>query len=207
MSEVFDKDGRAVQVIHRNVKVALNLRRVQVESQGAACAGSFQQVGDELCGYRDARFVFAVLAGVAVIREHRSDAPSRCTFEGVDHQEQLEQMIVNGIAARLHDEHVGAAHVFENLKINFTIAKASEFCFSQRDFQMATDALCQGQIRGPRENFKTVVVHETRAPLALCPGLHTSSPEFSSMGNYLLLWRRCGSTEAKQRTQTYVNEC
>src|SRR5271169_6019183 len=49
MAEMLDQDGRAVQVIDGNVEVALNLRRVQIERQRAACAGCFQQVGDELC--------------------------------------------------------------------------------------------------------------------------------------------------------------
>src|SRR5271167_3593503 len=75
-------------------------------------------------------------------------------------------MVIYRVAARLDDKNIGAADVFENLEINFTIAKAPELGLAQRHFQMATDAFCQRKIRGPRENFESVVVHDTRAPSA-----------------------------------------
>jgi hypothetical protein len=64
----------------------------------------------------------------------------------------------------LNDKNVSAAHIFENLKINFAITEASQAGLAQGHFQMAADALRQRQIRGPRENFESVVVHDTRAP-------------------------------------------
>ncbi len=65
MPEILDQHGRPVQVIHRNIEVALNLRRVQVKRQCAACAGGLEKVGDEFGGYRDAGLVLAVLPGIA----------------------------------------------------------------------------------------------------------------------------------------------
>src|SRR2546423_3269048 len=66
--------------------------------------------------------------------------------------------------ARLHDENVRAANVFENLKINLAVAESPEQRFAQRHIQVAADALRQYRIRGPRENLKSVVVHDARAP-------------------------------------------
>src|SRR5580700_1619938 len=190
MPKVFHDNRRSVQVIDGNVKVALNLWGVQVERQCAACAGCFEKVGDELRRYRDARLIFAVLSGVAVVRQYGGDTPGGCTFEGINHQEQLEQVVVHRIAARLNHEDVGAAHVFEDLKINLAIAEASQAGLTQRYIQMRADALCQRQIRGPREDFKPVVVHDTRAPTAQLLGWPTSRPKFAS--NYRLV----GSLEA-----------
>ena len=66
--EIIDQHGRCVQVIHRHVEVALNLRRVQIERQRAVRAGGLHQIGDQLRGNRHARLVLAVLARVTVVR-------------------------------------------------------------------------------------------------------------------------------------------
>src|SRR6266436_4213104 len=91
MPEVLDEHRGAVQLVHRNVEIALNLRRVQIEGERAAGACGFEQVRDELGGDRDARFVFAVLTGVAVVRQHGGDAPGGRAFECVV-QERLLQV-------------------------------------------------------------------------------------------------------------------
>ena len=59
----------------------------------------------------------------------------------------------------------------------------------------AINALRERQIRSPRENFKSIVVHYARAPLTLALGPHTSRPNLLSAPNDLFLGRRCGSTE------------
>ncbi len=69
-------------------------------------------------------------------------------------------MAIDRITARLHDENIGATHVFENLKINFSIAKAVQLSFTERNLQMLADALRKREIRGARENLKAVVVQE-----------------------------------------------
>jgi hypothetical protein len=95
---------------------------------------------------------------------------------------RLKASIIDGIAARLNDEDVGAPHVFENLKIDLAVAEAPEFRLAEGHFQMAANALRQRQIRGPRENFESVVVHDACAPAALVLGLHTSWPEITFNG-------------------------
>jgi hypothetical protein len=69
-------------------------------------------------------------------------------------------MAIDWIAARLNDEDIRTAHVFENLKINFSVTKAIKLGFTQRNFQMPADTLRKRQIGGARENFKAVVVQE-----------------------------------------------
>src|SRR5258708_23313780 len=41
VAEVFDQHGRAGEVVHRNVEIALNLWRVQIEWKSTACARRF----------------------------------------------------------------------------------------------------------------------------------------------------------------------
>ena len=63
------------EVIHRNVKEALNLRSMQIHAQDAVAAGASDQVGHQFGGDRNAPLVLAILTGVAKVRDHRSDSP------------------------------------------------------------------------------------------------------------------------------------
>jgi hypothetical protein len=67
-------------------------------------------------------------------------------------------MAIDRITAWLHNENIGAAYIFENLKINFSIAKTVQLGLAQRNFQMLANALCKREVRRARENFKAVVV-------------------------------------------------
>ena len=69
-------------------------------------------------------------------------------------------MVVHRKAARLDDKNIGAANVFENLKINLAVAEAAQLGFTQRDLQVLADAFREREVRRARENFKAVVVQE-----------------------------------------------
>jgi hypothetical protein len=73
-------------------------------------------------------------------------------------------MAVHRVAAGLYDENIGATHVFENLKINLSIAETVELGFAQRHFQMLADTLRKRQIGGARENLEAIVLQEALAP-------------------------------------------
>jgi hypothetical protein len=62
--------------------------------------------------------------------------------------------------AGLHDKNIRATHIFQNLKINFAVAKAAEHGLAQRHVQVLADSLCEHGIGSSRKNFKTLVVHE-----------------------------------------------
>src|SRR5215469_7497763 len=164
MPKVFNQHRRAVQMIHRDVEVTLNLRRVQIQSQRATRARSFQQIRHELRGDRDARLVFAVLPRVAVVRQHRGNAPSRRALECVNHQQQLEQVVIHRVMARLHDEDVCAADVFQNLEINLAITEPAQQCLAQRNIQVFADAFREHGVRRAGKNLKPVVIHSEFSP-------------------------------------------
>ncbi len=132
-------------MVYRNVEITLNLRRVQIKRQRAAGSGRFEQIGDQLGGNWNARLVFAVLARIV---------------ESVNHQQKFKQVVVHRIMAWLNDKNIGAAHIFQNLKIYFAIAEAAQHGFAQRNVQMLADGFCQHRVCGSRKNFKTLVFHE-----------------------------------------------
>ncbi len=81
-------------MVHRNVEKALNLLRVQIHGQDAIGARRDQQIGHQLRGDRDARLIFAILARVAVERQHRGDARRAGPPQRIHHDEHLHQMVV-----------------------------------------------------------------------------------------------------------------
>jgi hypothetical protein len=76
-------------------------------------------------------------------------------------------MAIHRERTRLHDEDIGAADIFENLKINFPIAEAVQLRLAQRHVEVLADRLCQRKVGGAREDFETLVVHSgsLRSPL------------------------------------------
>src|SRR5262249_8858014 len=130
----------------------------------------FQQIRHELGGDQDARLVFAVLPRVAVIRQHGDNPPSRRALERVNHQQKLEQVVIHQMMARLHDENVSAADVFQNLEINLAITESAQQRLAQRNIQMAADALRENGVCHAGKNLKSVVIHSAGSPtqLSLC---------------------------------------
>jgi len=82
-----DENRAGEQMIDGNVEEALNLGGMQVDKEGAISAGGGEQVGDELGADGDAGTVFAILAGVAVIRHHHRDPGRRGPLERINHDQ------------------------------------------------------------------------------------------------------------------------
>jgi hypothetical protein len=68
------KNRCSIQVVHRNIKEALDLRRVQIHRQQAMRARNRNQIGYELRRDGNAWAILLVRAAITVIRNHRRDA-------------------------------------------------------------------------------------------------------------------------------------
>src|SRR5882724_6886283 len=147
-------------MVYRNVEISLDLRRMQIERQRTASTRSFEQVCDQLRGDRNAWLVFAILARITVIRQHGGDSPGGSAFEGVNHEQKFQQVVVHRIMAGLNDKYVRATHIFQNLKIYFAITEAAEHRFAQRHVQMLTDGVRQHRVRSSGKNFEALVVQK-----------------------------------------------
>src|SRR5262245_12103203 len=80
--------------------------------------------GHQFGGDGDSRLVLAVLARVAVVREHGGDPLGRGALECVEHDQQLHQIVVDRRGGGLDDENVCAADVVENLHVTLAVGEA-----------------------------------------------------------------------------------
>ena len=74
MHDVQGKDWRRIEVVHRNIKEALDLRGVQVHGQNPLDTGFDQHIGDQFCRDRRPRLGATILTGVAKVGDHSGDA-------------------------------------------------------------------------------------------------------------------------------------
>src|SRR5436305_2830570 len=137
-----------------DVKEPLDLRLVQIHRQHAVRARGAQDVGDELRRNRDPRLVLAVLARVAVIRNHRRDARRRRAAERLDHHQHLHDVLVDRRARRLDDEPVGAANVLVDLERDFRIGEPAQPRLTDLDAKERRDLPRELWMRAAREHLQ-----------------------------------------------------
>ena len=97
------------QIVDRDIKEALDLGCVQVHRQDAVGAGGGDEVCNELGGDGVTAFGLAVLTGIAEVRDHGGDSAGGSAAHRVDHDQQLHQAVVHGLAGGLDNKHVFAA--------------------------------------------------------------------------------------------------
>src|SRR5688572_22107332 len=106
--DVRDKYGRAVEMVHRNVEITLYLGGVEVHGDHAVCTCGNEHVGHEFGANGDPWFVFAVLPGIAIVRDHGHHLVSACPFRCVDHQQQFHDIFGWRESALDQEYHVAA---------------------------------------------------------------------------------------------------
>ena len=145
--ELFDKiggqNGGAHQVIHRDIEEALNLCHMEVHAEDTVGTGDRDEIGHQLGGDRIAGLGLSILAGVAVVGNDGGDAAGGSALEGIDHDEQLHQIIIDGAAGGLDNEHIGAADRFLDGDGDFAIGKRADGAAAQRQAHGGGDVLRQ----------------------------------------------------------------
>ena len=76
-------------------------------------------------------------------------------------------MLVDGIAGGLHDKDVDAAHVLEQLEVDFAIGKALQLGLADRNADVAADLFSQRPVGRAAEKLEALVLAEIAGPLAL----------------------------------------
>src|SRR5438876_1014452 len=157
-ANVFIDDRARVHVVHGYVKKALDLGRVQVESQRAVGARAGQEVGNELGGDRHPADILAVLASVAVVRKNYGDPRGAGAPEAVQHDQQFHQVFIDRRASRLHQKDVSAAYVFFDAHRDFTVGEIRQRHLAERIAQHVGNILREPNIGPAAEDLELVVV-------------------------------------------------
>ena len=146
LHEVFHKDRHGMQIVHGNVEKALDLGGMEIHGEDAVGTGGLDHVGDELCRDGVAALGLAVLPGIAEIGHDGGDAARGGALAGVDHDEQLHQMVVDGLAGGLDEEDVAAADGLVDGHGDFAVGKGCDGAVAEGQPQLAADAFGQALV-------------------------------------------------------------
>ena len=155
---VIHENGVAGQIIHRDVKEALDLSGMQVHGQHPVGTGGGDHVGHQLGGNGVTGLGLAVLTGVAEIGDHRGDAAGGGALERVDHDEQLHQVVVDRAAGGLDNEHVTAPDGLIQGDKDLPVGEGPNLGLAQFGTHQLADIIRQLGIRVAGENFDILAV-------------------------------------------------
>jgi hypothetical protein len=146
-AQIRQQHGAGVDVVDRDVEEALDLIGVQIHRQHTFHAHGLEQVGHDLGadGHAGAARP-AVLPGVAEVGDHGGDAARAGALERIDHDQQLHQVFIGGVAGALHDEDVAGAHVLLDLDRDLAVAEAAHVRGTDLDAQVGGDFLGQHRV-------------------------------------------------------------
>ena len=171
-----------------DVEEALDLVGVQVHGQHPVGAGAGDQVGHQLGGNGVAGLGLPVLAGVAEIGDHRSDPPGGGALQGVDHDEQLHEGVVDSVghsvllkgAGGLNHKHVRAADGLIDGGVVLAVGEGAHLRVAQRDAQLLADGLGQLRVGIAGKNFDAFpVCDHTQLPSVIASASGDRAPSFS----------------------------
>jgi hypothetical protein len=146
--------GRGVEMIHGNIKEALNLPRVKIDGEHAVHASSHEKVRHQFGRDRHPRAVFAILAGIAKEWQNGRDAGRAGTTHGIHHDQQLHQVLIRRRTGRLNDENVAAADVFVDLDKSLTVGESRQFGGAELGAEDLGDQACERGVRGATEDLQ-----------------------------------------------------
>ena len=155
---VLHEGGGAQQVIQGNVEEALNLAGVQVHGQDTVGAGHGDHVGHQLGGDGIAALGLAVLTGVAEVGDDGGDAAGGSTAAGIDHDQQLHQVVIDGLAGGLNQENVGAADGLLQGNGSFAVGKSLHNTLAHGQAQLLADGLSKLLVGVAAENLDIISV-------------------------------------------------
>ena len=158
LPDVRDHDGRAVEVVHRNIKETLDLAHVQVHGEDALGPGGAKQIRHQLGADGHPGRHLPVLAGVAEIGDDRGDAPGRGPFHRVDHDQQFHEVVIGRRAGGLDQKDVPAPDVLADLHPDLPVAEGGDQGLSGGQRELVANLL--GQLRvGVARKYPDIVVN------------------------------------------------
>ena len=143
---VVNEHGIAQQVIHGDVEKALDLGGVQVHGQHPVGAGSGDHIGHQLGADGVTALSLAVLPGIAEVGHHGGDAACGGALAGIDHDEQLHEAVVYGLAGGVDKKDIAAANSLVQGDRGLAVGEMRHLGVAQLGADDLADLLCQGGV-------------------------------------------------------------
>ena len=110
-------------MVNRNIEEALNLGSVQVEGDDPVDPGVLKHVGNQLSRNWFPAPCLPILPCVAIVWDHHVNGLGTGPPQGVNHDQQFHQVIVDWCRGRLDDVDVVTTDTLLNVDLDFTIAE------------------------------------------------------------------------------------
>src|SRR5882762_5510407 len=143
-------DGRRLSMVHRNVEESLDLVRMEIDAQHSVRARMRDHIRHQLRADRHARLIFAILARVPEIREHRRHARGARPPRRIDQEQQLEVVLRRRVGG-LDDEDIAPPHILVDLDEDFAVREPPDRYRTQRLPQMLSHLLGERPVGRPGE--------------------------------------------------------
>ena len=105
---------------------------MKVHGKHAVCTGGGKNVGDEFSGDRIAGTGFAVLTSVAEVRNDGGDTTGGRAAHSVDHDQKLDEVVVDRGRSRLDNEYVATSDRFVDLDAGFSVGELADLNRAER---------------------------------------------------------------------------
>ena len=175
---VVHEHGIAQQVVHGDIKEALDLAGVEIHGQHAVSAGGGEHVGHQLGRDGIAALGLTILTGIAEIGDHRGNTTRGGALAGIDHDEQLHQAVIDRLAGGVDEKHIAAADALIQRDRGLAVRKGFDLCLAQLDADELADLLCQCGVGVAGEDLDVLAVrnHCFHSPLVifLCKSFYFS---------------------------------
>ena len=179
---VIYKHGVTQQIVHRDIKEALDLAGVQVHGQHAVRTCGHDHVGHQLGGDGVAALGLAVLTGIAEIGNHGGDAAGGGAAAGIDHDQQLHEAVIDRLAGGVDEEHVAAADSLIQGDGHFAVGEGLDLGLAQLGADDLADLLCQSGVGVTGEHLDVLAMRNHF--------LHTRFLSYSKKSLLVLMYLR-----------------
>ena len=137
-------------MIDRQIEKALQLVLMEIDREHSVRARHRDHVGHELRADGDPRLIFAVLPGIAEVRNDRRDPRRAGPLGGVHEEQQLDHVFRRRIRG-LDDVDVPAPNVLIDLDEQLAVGEPAERDLAERLAQVGCHFFGQGPIPRPSE--------------------------------------------------------
>ena len=179
--EVVRQEPEGGEFIRGDVEKALDLPGVEINGQYAVGAGRLNEVGEQAGGNRDAGLVLFIGAAVGEIGDHRGDPAGAGAADGINHDQQLHDGVVDRAGAGLHQEDITFTDVVANLDEDIFVRELENISFAQGLFQRGADGRRQVTVGVATEDDGTGQGH----------AVYSGPPTLDECGTFVGVSCRC----------------